>query len=63
MIRIFTRKKQKVRVKEPATGFNEEYIAYKVRKLDPNHVKLVTEKGKVVEIKTNNPMDIIVEDL
>lgn len=63
MIRIFTRKKQKVRVSESATGFNEEYIAYKVRKLEPNHVKLVTEKGKVVEIKTNNPMDIIVEDL
>ena len=63
MIRIFTRKKQKVRVSEPATGFNEEYIAHKVRKLDPNHVKLVTEKGKLVEIKTNNPMDIIVEDL
>jgi hypothetical protein len=63
MIKIFTRKKQKVRVSEPATGFNEEYIAYKVRKAEPNHVKLVTDKGKVVEIKTNNPMDIIVEDL
>ena len=63
MIRIFTRKKQKVRVSEPSTGFNEEYIAYKIRKADPNHVKLVTSEGKLVEIKTNNPMDIIVEDL
>ena len=63
MIRIWTRKKQKIRVTEPTTGFNEEYTAYKVRKLEPNHVKLVTDKGKVVEIKTNNPMDIIVEDL
>ena len=56
MIKIFTRKKQKVRIHEPATGFQEEYIAYKVRKAEPNHVKLVTDKGKVVEIKTNNPM-------
>jgi len=63
MIRIFTRKRQKVRINEPSTGFNEEYIVLKIRKLDPNHVKLVTEKGKVVEVKTNNPMDIIVEDL
>ena len=63
MIRIFTRKKQKVRINEPVTGFSEEYIALKIRKLDPNHVKLVTEKGKVVEVKTNHPMDIIVEDL
>jgi hypothetical protein len=63
MMWIFSRKKQKVRVCEPETGFKEEYISYKIRKLDANHVKLVTEKGKVVEIKTNYPMDIIVEDL
>ena len=63
MIWIFNRKKQKVRVMEPETNFNQEYIAIKIRKLEPNHVKLVTENKKVVEIKTNYPMDILVEDL
>ena len=48
---------------EPETNFNQEYIAIKIRKLEPNHVKLVTENKKVVEIKTNYPMDILVEDL
>ena len=40
-----------------------EYIVYKVKRIDENHVTLLTSKGKTVDIHLTRPMDIVVEDL
>ena len=58
----FRRKQKRVQITEPVTGLKAEYVALRVRKNEPNHVRLLTEKGEV-DIRTVNPMDTIVEDI
>ena len=58
---IFKRKKFKVRVQ--GEGVEQVYTAYRLTKADHYHVKLTTDQGKLVDIKTTAPMDIIVEEL
>ena len=59
----FRKKMMRVSLSEPNSELSKEYIVYKVKKLDPNHVILTTSKKKKVDIQTIHPMDIIVEDL
>ena len=59
----FRKKIMRVSLSEPNSELSKEYIVYKVKKLDPNHVILTTSKKKKVDIQTIHPMDIIVEDL
>ena len=59
----FRKKTMRVSLSEPNPELSKEYIVYKVKKLDPNHVILTTSKQKQVDIQTIHPMDIIVEDL
>ena len=61
MINIFRKKKYKVRVQ--GEGMEQVYTAYRITKADHYHVKLTTDQGKLVDIKTTAPMDIIVEEL
>jgi len=58
---IFKRKRYKVRVQ--GEGVEQVYNAYRITKTDHYHVKLTTDQGKLVDIKTTAPMDIIVEEL
>ena len=58
---LFKRKRYKVTVK--GEGMEQVYNAYRLTKADHYHVKLTTDQGKLVDIKTTAPMDIIVEDL
>ena len=41
----------------------KEFIVYKVKRVDENHVILLTSKKKTVDIHMTRPMDIVVEDL
>ena len=61
MMWIFKRKRYKVTVK--GEGMEQVYNAYRISKADHYHVKLTTDAGKMVDIKTTAPMDIIVEEL
>ena len=61
MISIFKRKRYKVHVK--GEGVDQTYNVYRIQKTEPQHVKLTTDGGKLVEIRTTTPMDIIVEEL
>jgi hypothetical protein len=61
MLNIFRRKKFKVHVK--GEGVDKTYSVYRISKTEPQHVKLTTDQGKMVEIRSTTPMDIIVEEL
>jgi hypothetical protein len=61
MMWIFKRKRYKVHVK--GEGVDHTYNVYRIAKTEPQHVKLTTDSGKLVEIRTTTPMDIIVEEL
>ena len=61
MISLFRRKRFKVHVK--GEGVDQTYNVYRISKTEPQHVKLTTDQGKLVEIRTTTPMDIIVEEL
>ena len=61
MISIFKRKRYKVHVK--CLEVDKSYTASWIMKTEPQHVKLTTDEGKMVEIRTTSPMDIIVEEL
>ena len=61
MMWIFKRKRYKVRVS--SEGIDKEYSVYRISKTEPMHVKFTTCEGKLVEIRSTTPMDIIVEEL
>ncbi len=58
---IFRKRKYKVHVK--GEGVDKTYNVYRIIKTEPQHVKLTTDQGKMVEIRSTTPMDIIVEEL
>jgi hypothetical protein len=61
MINLFRRKRYRVQV--TSDGVDKLYSVYRISKTEPCHVKFTTDEGKLVEIRTTTPMDIIVEEV
>ena len=62
IFRLFKRKRYKVMVSSEGI-IDREYSVYRISKTEPMHVKFTTYEGKLVEIRSTTPMDIIVEEV